>query len=96
MRAVFSSIDSDANGQISAAEMAAARPPTPPFGGLDSGAFNTLLNSQSNETSNPRSRRPGEQDSDSHSTKANDSALQRMLAAYRNREPASPGSGITA
>ena len=96
LRDAFNSIDSDGNGQISAAEMAAAKPPVPPSGGFDSGAFNALLNSQSNEGTIRQHRRRGEHGTDTHKIQADDAALQRQLAAYQSRQAVTSGASITA
>ena len=100
LRDAFRSLDSNGDGQVSAAEMAAARQPSPPSDGFDSASFAALLGSQSDSGQSEAGGRAGEHrhhQRHSGETPPNpDSTTQRLLSAYNARQPTTPATAITA
>ena len=96
VRDAFGSLDSNGDGQVSAAEMAAAQRP-PPSGGFDSASFAALLGSQGgSDEARPGGRTRGHRHHASQEPPNQDTAAQRQLSAYNARQPATPATAITA
>lgn len=94
----FRRLDSNGDGSLTRAEMAAARPGAQPSGGLSAQSLNALLNSQGQE--NRSQGRPSHSPEDASRRDGGgpaqgDLALRRQIAAYQARQPVLTAGGAT-